>query len=59
MPSAPGCGELMTCSRCGRGVTKRSVVTTRAGDLCRRCSDRLPPYLHRPPRPVKKGGISS
>jgi len=47
------------CPRCGRGVTKRSAVSTRAGDLCRRCADRLPPYLHRPPRPVKKGGISS
>jgi len=44
----------MTCDRCGRPVARRSAVSTRVGDLCHRCGDRLPSHLRRPPRPVRK-----
>jgi len=45
----------MTCPRCNRDVAKRAAVTTRTGVLCPRCADKLPRYLHRPPRPARKG----
>jgi hypothetical protein len=35
------------CRKCGRS---RKLTFTRAGPLCKWCTDRLPPYLHRTPR---------
>ena len=40
--------------RCGRPLSKQSAIHTRAGVMCKRCADHLPPYLRRPPKPQPK-----
>ncbi len=43
------------CKRCGRELSRKLVVVTRAGVFCARHADRLAPYLRKPPRPGKAG----
>jgi hypothetical protein len=47
----------LTC-RCGRPLTRQAAVHTRAGILCKRCSDHLPKHLTRPPKPQPKAKAS-
>lgn len=41
--------SAIVCVRCGRTLTRRTVVRTRFGPLCRKHADKLPRHLHRPP----------
>ena len=42
------------CKRCGRELSRKLAIVTRAGTYCARHGDRLPPHLRRPPRPSRK-----
>jgi hypothetical protein len=42
------------CQHCGRTITRKSAIETKAGLRCKRCADRLPPYGRRPPKPQPK-----
>jgi hypothetical protein len=40
--------SALRCHHCGRTVTHKSAIHTRAGVRCKHCADQLPPHLRRP-----------
>jgi formylmethanofuran dehydrogenase subunit E len=34
------------CTRCKKPTARSAAVDTKAGAMCKKCADRLPPHLH-------------